>query len=98
MVRRRRVRGARQSRLASTLASYLELAMAVQASGTGFGKFVQRFLGGTYGMSPTHCGDLLPIPPVTADQARERFAIAGPHVGGLVTLANFSLAGVNFLQ
>ena len=86
----------RANTLKSTLANIVGVVVCVRALDSPFGHFVDRFLMGER-TRVRHCGDLLPIPMVIAEAVISLVPDAKDFVVGLTTLANFSLAGCNFL-
>ena len=89
-------RKAQHRRLKGVIASLLHLVGNVRSYGGPFGRFVDLFVTGSTPIG-RHCGDLLPIPPVS----ELVIATCLPKIGSLARdvaeLANFSLAGTNFL-
>ena len=89
-------RQVRANALKSTLAGIVGVVASVRSLDSPFGHFVDGFL---MGETPRvrHCGDLLPIPRVITETVMSLIPDAKDFAVGLTTLANFSLAGCNFL-
>lgn len=86
----------RANTLKSALASVVGVVACVRALDSPFGHFVDRFLMGET-TRVRHCGDLLPIPMVIIEAVISLIPDSKDFAVGLTTLANFSLAGRNFL-
>ena len=89
-------RQVRANALNSTLVGIVGVVASVRSLDSPFGHFVDGFL---MGETPRvrHCGDLLPIPRVITETVMSLIPDAKDLAAGLTTLANFSLAGCNFL-
>ena len=89
--------GARCRRLADIIKCFLSFVRVVRGRSDGYGAFVNRFLGGEPELSKRHCGDLVPIPPLDATLVGNNRLCDSAFVDSITELANFSMAGINYL-